>query len=186
MTGTRLITYEESLTLPESNFDEIVNGELRTMPPTSIEHQELIGALYLQFRSQLNRASSLVLQSYGQAIHFEPAFTYRVPDLAVFHRAGLLKKDRYYMISSPSLLVEVLSPSNRKGNLSELLADYENIGVPEVWLIEPDMQVLRVMKLRGTALFESASLREGHVSPAEFQHISIELQPLWDSLDIIH
>ena len=41
-TTTKLITYEESLTMPEAPYDEIVNGELRLMPPPSFKHQRLI------------------------------------------------------------------------------------------------------------------------------------------------
>jgi hypothetical protein len=41
-TPTRLITYEDSLTLPENRLEEIVHGESRIMPPADQEHNYLI------------------------------------------------------------------------------------------------------------------------------------------------
>lgn len=35
---TRLITYEDSLRMPENRFEEVVDGELITMPPASLGH----------------------------------------------------------------------------------------------------------------------------------------------------
>ncbi len=35
-TSTHLITYEESLTMPESNLDEVIDGELLIMPSGSL------------------------------------------------------------------------------------------------------------------------------------------------------
>ncbi len=183
MTGTRLISYEDSLTMPESTFEEIVNGELRIMPPPSFKHQKLISVLDRQFQFQLDDAATLVLQNYGQAIRFEPTFTYRLPDLAIFQTAGLLQKDGYYVISAPSLLVEVLSPSNRKGNVQELLSDYASIGTPEVWLIESEKRVLKALTLRDSVLRETRIVRAGSVSPIEHPHVSIDVQRLWDALD---
>jgi hypothetical protein len=44
-TRSRLITYEDSFLLPEDKCEEIVNGELRRMPPPSLRHARFIERL---------------------------------------------------------------------------------------------------------------------------------------------
>ena len=79
--SVRSITYEESLTMPEAVYEEIVNGELRAMPPPSLKHQELIHVLADTLNRQTDRRTVLILQNYGQGIRIKPRFTYRAPDL---------------------------------------------------------------------------------------------------------
>lgn len=39
---------------------------------------------------------------------------------------------------APVSVFEVLSPSNRKGNVAQLLTDYRDLGVPEVVFLQPE------------------------------------------------
>lgn len=40
-TSARLINYEDSLTMPENRFEEIVHGESRIMAPANQGHADL-------------------------------------------------------------------------------------------------------------------------------------------------
>jgi Uma2 family endonuclease len=77
------------------------------------------------------------------------------------------------------LIVECLSPANRKGSVRELLADYERIAVPEVWLL--DQKSPRFICYR----YESGALREWHalgrdiVTPLLLANVSVDLAELW-------
>ena len=42
-------------------------------------------------------------------------------------------RDDPYVWKAPQLLVECLSPANRKGSAQKLLDDYATIKAPEVW-----------------------------------------------------
>ena len=37
-------------------------------------------------------------------------------------------------------MAECLSPANRRGNVAELIRDYKSIGVPELWLFNPEQR----------------------------------------------
>jgi len=58
--------------------------------------------------------------------------------MVVSSKASQESDDPLYIWESPILVVECLSPANRKGDVAELIADYRNAGVPEVWLLKPE------------------------------------------------
>lgn len=51
-----------------------------------------------------------------------------------------------YLWEPPQLIVECLSPANRKRPADELLKDYGSIGVPEVWLPKPERSLCEVRR----------------------------------------
>lgn len=67
-TAAHLISFEESLTMPESNLEEVVDGQLLTMPPASKKNNGVIREL----EWQLDRIMS--------------------PDLYLTHGTGFLLK----------------------------------------------------------------------------------------------
>jgi Uma2 family endonuclease len=144
----KLITYEDSLTMPENRLEEIVHGESRIMPPPNQKHADLIEELSDILKAQLDRWEYGVM-SAGAGLGIERVpLTCRIPDLMVFRREAR-RRDRAknagndpYIWPVPELIVECLSLSNRKGSNQELLADYARIAVPEVWLLEPALPQL--------------------------------------------
>lgn len=92
-TPTKLISYEDSLRLPEDRFEEILHGESRIMPPPTKNHVFLIGALSLTLRRQLDLSTYCVIaEGAGLGIERDP-LTYRIPDLAVFRAEALRQGD---------------------------------------------------------------------------------------------
>jgi len=57
-----------------------------------------------------------------------------------------------YIWAVPDLLVECLSPPDRKGPIQELLADHASIAVPEVWLLDPTPPVFTSYRYESGAL----------------------------------
>ena len=51
---------------------------------------------------------------------------------------------------APDLAIEVLSPTNRPGEVLEKVADYLNAGTLLVWVIDPDRRQARVHRADGT------------------------------------
>ena len=183
-TTTKLITYEDSLTMSENRFEEIVHGESRIMPPPSKKHADLIAKLITVLLRQLDDSEYQVLsQGAGLGIERVP-LTYRVPDLMVF-RTEARRCDREaasndpYIWTPPDLLVECLSPSNRKGAVSELLADYERIAVPEVWLLDPAPPQFTSYLSDAGKLRNWATRNDGIVTPLLLPSVTIHLAELW-------
>jgi Uma2 family endonuclease len=173
-TITKPITFEESLLLPEDKCEEIIEGVSRHMPPASYNHALAIERIRDALRDSLPREQFVVLSSnFGQLIRRSP-LTYRVPDLAVYRKTGL--KAEHYVISVPELIIEVISPANRKGDLHELLKHYAEIGVPEVRFVALDRRELVRFRLESGAYREFARLTAGSV---DVLGVTIPLQEIW-------
>jgi Uma2 family endonuclease len=189
-TTTKLINYEDSLTMPENRFEEIVHGESRIMPPAIKSHVYLIRKLSKVLDRQLADSEYEVLsQSPGLGIERVP-LTYRIPDLMVF-RVESLRRDRAetakndpYIWTAPELLVECLSPSNRKGSIQELLADYARVAVPEVWLLDPKPPQLTAYRYESGALKQWLRTEGGHVTPRLLPNVSVDLSELWEAFGL--
>ncbi len=77
--------------------------------------------------------------------------TMRLPDVSFVSAARVKteERDKYYY-QAPDLAVEVISPSEKKKDIEEKLADYLRTGVQEVWQVYPDEQQVRVYTPAGT------------------------------------
>ena len=179
-TSTGLITYEASLAMPENKLEEIVRGESRVMPPPTRRHAFLIRRLGRVLEAQLDEKQFRVLIApHGLGISKEPVMHCRIPDLSVFSTSKLAQEtDPHYIWVVPELLVECLSPSNRKGDVAELLADYAGIGVPEVWLLFPELPRLRAYRLQNGELQEAEQAERGVVIPLRL-HVRVDVSDLW-------
>jgi Uma2 family endonuclease len=190
MTSTRLISYEDSLTMPENRLEEIVHGESRIMPPALKKHNYLVRKLSKVLEVQLDD-SEYEVHSQGNGLGIERIpLTYRIPDLMVF-RAESLRRDSAetagndpYIWTAPELIVECLSPSNRKGSIQELLADYARIAVPEVWLLDPKQPQFSSYRYDSGALNQRLTTECGTVSPVLLANVTVDLAELWEAFGL--
>lgn len=179
-TVSRLLTYEDWLRMPpvEDGTDEVVNGELRFMPPTHYPHAEIIQRVLTLLMSQIDQKQVSILGSnFGLMINRKP-LTCRSPDLALFHRETMVIEDGLYW-SAPDLVVEVISPSETRRRKEEKLADYATIGVPEAWLLSPEAQSVEVRLLTEGQLKTTAILIAGDLRPTRFPEVSISITDIW-------
>jgi Uma2 family endonuclease len=179
-TASRLITYEDTFLLPEDKLAEVVKGELRRMPPPSLRHARLIEKLASLLRGSPDAGRFEVLvTAFGQMIRKQP-LTYRIPDLGVYLREKLT--DEHYISVVPELLVEVISPASRKGSRDELIADYADLKVPELWLLQPDERKIHRMLFQSGGLVAAGIFSEGSIAPQRIPNLAIPLSELWDIL----
>jgi Uma2 family endonuclease len=179
-TLTRLLSYEEWLQLPpvEDGTDEVVNGELRFMPPTHYPHAEIIQRLLKRLSAQLPEEQVAILGSnFGLMIRREP-LTCRSPDLALYWRDKMVVQDGLYW-SAPDLIVEIISPSESKRRKEGKLADYAQIGAREAWLVSPEAQSVEIRRLKDTKLVIEKVVLDGTINPTGFPGVSIPVAELW-------
>jgi len=184
-TPTKLISYEDSLTMPENRLEEIVHGESRILPPVTVFHSYVIQALYESLLAQLDRREYYIhIAGSGLGIQRNP-LTYRIPDLAVYRTQALdesatgARPGDPYVWAVPELIVEWLPPSNRKGSVRELLADYARIAVPEVWLLDPKPQRFESHRFESGEIRPFETRQSGVVTPRLLPHVAVDLAELW-------
>jgi Uma2 family endonuclease len=178
-TTSKILTYEEWLALPEvEGVEEVVNGEIRKIPPNKWNHTRVVEALARQLRARLDpEATHVVTSVFGLVIRQEP-LALRVPDLAVF-QAGQIVEHEGYIHSAPELVVGVLSPANTRSERAQKLRDYESLGVPEVWVVSPEAQTVEVLLLQNGQLATTNLLREGRLTPTRFPEATVEISAIW-------
>jgi Uma2 family endonuclease len=179
-TTTRTVTYEEwlNMTVVEDAIEEVVNGEVRTMPPNKWKHAVIVENLSEALKAQVDRKAVRVVGSvFGLIIRKSP-LTSRVPDLAVFLKKNIVEQDGY-IHSAPELVVEVLSPANTRRNMAGKIKDYESFGVPELWIISPEAKTIEVVLLENDKLVTHRVLTRGQLTPVRFPGVTVDISSVW-------
>jgi len=178
----KVVSYEEWLHMPvaEDCIEEVVNGEIRIMPPNKWEaHSVVVDNLRRILGAQLDPKSVRVVDTVFGLVISEKPLTCRVPDLAVFRKENIVTRDGYVR-SAPELIVEVLSPANTRREKSEKLQDYERVCVPEVWVVSPEARTVEVLRLEENKMTTTSVLREGPLRPMHFPEAVVDIASIWE------
>jgi len=110
---------------------DYVDGEVQERNLGEQEHSDLQGQLLDLLRTQANK----VYVRANPEIRVQVAETrFRVPDICVRRRAVVSER----IIRQPPLLcIEILSPEDRVSRTREKIRDYLDMGVIEVWIVDP-------------------------------------------------
>jgi len=179
-TTTRTVTYEEwlNMTVVEDAIEEVVNGEVRILPPNKWKHALIVENVAHALHRQVNEPEVLVVTTqFGLIIRKQP-LTSRVPDLAMFVKENLVEQDGY-IHSAPELVVEILSPANTRAERAEKLRDYEELGIPEVWVLSPEARTFEVLQLMNGKLRTVRVLTQGQLSPQRFPDVAVDILSIW-------
>jgi Uma2 family endonuclease len=89
----------------------------------------------------------VVLTEAGFLLSRDPD-TVRGPDVAFVRadRFDAAEAGRAYFRGAPDLAVEILSPSNRPGDIHARVADYLAAGARLVWIIDPVREIVDVYR----------------------------------------
>jgi Uma2 family endonuclease len=145
------MTAEEFFALPdELPFAQLVDGEIVVAPAPSLGHDEVVRRLVVAHHMfALAHPTAAGHLGFGGGLAVSEHSGY-VPD-AFWAPVGpgLTPENRHRV--PPPLVVEVLSPSNRRFDLSRKWRDYLAAGVEEVWLVDPDASTVAVHRARAGA-----------------------------------
>ncbi len=142
-TTTGLMTFAEFEQMPDDGRRyELRNGEPIEVPPPIHEHFLIQHQLRELLQARMG-AAGLVETEWG--FRTLPEHEYRRADVAFLSRGRLKATPRKgYVAGAPELVAEVLSPSNRRGQISETRRLCLENGCREFWLIDPKRQTVTV------------------------------------------
>ena len=178
--NVKTVTYEEWLRMPEVSdaIEEVVNGEIRTMPPPKWIHSRIVRNLRRQIEAQVDeRAVIVAVEQFNLIIRRHP-LTSRVPNLAVFERSSIVE-EAGCIHSAPRLVAEVLSASDKPPEREQKLADYAALGVPEAWVVSPEARTVEVLYLEEGRLRRVQLLAEGILTPKHFPTVKVDIAAIW-------
>jgi len=141
-------TYEDYLRLPEDgNRYEVIRGFLYVSPAPLPKHQFPVGKLIRYFDVFVSDAGlGTVLPAPLDVVLPKGIASPVQPDVAIFRKGNEPSPDRPFE-GVPDLLVEVLSSGTRRRDQTLKLGAYEEAGVPEYWLVDPDARTVVVLVL---------------------------------------
>ena len=130
------------------NEYEIIGGEKFMAPAANLNHSGIIGRLCFCFSNYFLKHKSGYVFSDDVDVHFPDGSIYK-PDLVVVLKSNeKILANRKAIFGAPDLVVEVLSPSTRKKDLTVKKDTYEAQGVREYWIIDPRAKSVSVFLLR--------------------------------------
>lgn len=139
-TEVRNVTFEEFLAqCDEDTWAEWVNGEIIMMTPASNRHQNLSDFLLVLMRSFVERHHLGIVRSAPFLMRLSED-TAREPDILFVANEHLDRLKETYLDGPADLVVEIVSPESRLRDRGEKFAEYEMAGIPEYWLIDPDLK----------------------------------------------
>jgi Uma2 family endonuclease len=164
---------------------ELFNGELIEMPPESGINVEISTFLLIQFALLLNyrrvRGHGLELEVRGEPRN-------RYPDLTIIreeHIQQLAKRNTIRLSMLPPLLViEVVSPGElqRDRDFIAKRIQYQNCGIPEYWIIDPETRTILVLELTDQTYTEIGNFSGDDlvVSP-QFSQLNLKVAQIFDA-----
>lgn len=183
-TTKRTLTFDQYLSYDDGTDDryELIDGELVTLPPESELNNSIVSYLFLQLvnigvpfrlvKLHVCEVQVPVLQG-GDAQN-------RYPDLVVLRKEHLqmTQKRLSILLDMPPLrmVVEVVSPrrSNWERDYDRKRAQYEKVGTPEYWIINPELRHIVVLQLAG----------ETYIELGTFQNKTQILSPTFPALQL--
>jgi Uma2 family endonuclease len=143
------LTYADYLSLPEMKARySIIDGELVMDGAPTPDHQTVLQELFVKLDSLMRalRLGRVFLAPLDVVIRRDPLRT-RQPDLMFISNARRYIIGRQVIESGPDLVIEILSPSNIRRELTAKLQDYQSIGVREAWVVSPQGHTVEVLQL---------------------------------------
>ena len=154
-------TYNEYAALPDDGQRyEIVNGVLLMPPPSpSGPHQDAIGMIFYYLLTHVKLAGLGLVRLAPFDVLLTPKDIFQ-PDILVVLNAHLGRVTDKKVIGAPDLVVEVASPGTATFDRLTKYDVYARVGVPEYWIVKPDVQTVEVLVLDGQT-YRSLGIFEG-------------------------
>jgi Uma2 family endonuclease len=148
MPAIEKFTYEDYAAMPNTGKRyQLVEGELIVSPSPTVRHQivmmRIANALYNHVEAK--RAGLLLAGPVDAILSDEDVY---VPDIVFVSKARKKIIAPEGFRGAPDLCVEVLSPSNRRLDVKTKRANYAKFGVPELWIVDPDEDNIRLFRLQ--------------------------------------
>jgi Uma2 family endonuclease len=185
-------TYADYMTWLDGQARELIHGIIKNMSPAP----RLVHA-----RVKTNILSNLdyfIKKNKGNCEVFTSPFDVRFPkqgesaddkidtvvqpDICVV--CDLSKLDERGCCGAPDMIVEILSPSTLKRDITEKFALYEEYGVKEYWIVHPNDRVIDVYLMQKDGKYDAGTTYEwaGHVPVSIFDNHPIALEAIFGKL----
>ena len=182
-------TYADYLTWMDNKTRELIHGFIKMMSAPRLGHARVVKNIY-------RHLDFIVVRNKGKCEVFFAPFDVRFPrngetaydkidtvvqpDICVV--CDLSKLDERGCCGAPDMVVEVLSPTTNKKDVTEKFALYEESGVKEYWIVHPKEKAVHVFLLQDDEKYNDGTLYEleGKVPVSIFDNYLIDLDDIFE------
>jgi Uma2 family endonuclease len=180
-------TYADYLTWRLEEIVELIKGKLYIMSPAPASYHQKIsgkifGEMYTYFK---NHPCNLFSAPFDVRLIKEKKennniYTVVQPDICVI--CDDEKIDEKGCIGSPDLIVEIVSPSSIKKDYAEKYDLYQENGVKEYWIINPDAFTLHQYFLNEKNVYEEKEIfiKKGTLTSFVFPELTIDIPTIFN------
>jgi Uma2 family endonuclease len=149
------------LTDDTNRLVEFTDGYLEVLPMQTDYHQSILQYLFLQFVE--------FVRPRGGKVHFaalrlriRPGM-FRDPDLLLLLDAKDPRRENRFWLGA-DLVLEVVSPDKPERDLVTKRGDYAEAGIPDYWIVNPDTEMVTVLRLQGGVYVEHGVFGRGEAA----------------------
>lgn len=164
------MSYDEFLHWPgDHHHVEWVNGRMLFMSPVTESHENIRRFLYslINLFAEAHRLGRVYSEPFQMKTG--PDLPGRAPDVFFVANEHLGQVRRLYVEGPADLVIEIISPGSRATDRGDKFYEYEQGGVPEYWLLDPERQqaefylrgddgIYRMVPLDGEGVYRSKVL----------------------------
>jgi Uma2 family endonuclease len=158
--GNGPITFEQFLEMADpKRWIELVDGMLMEKPMVQYEHEKLEVWIVTVLNGYVKNLGLGVVLGSRSAVRIN-AFGARLPDIFFVRKDREGSIERLATMTAPDLVIEIVSPNDRRSHLVALEADYRSLGVQEILFIDQQRKNIRLLRKRGDD-YDVAYLADG-------------------------
>lgn len=142
-------TYADYLTWQFAERVELIRGKIFKMSPApNVRHQRISRIISLDIGACLSgKSCEMFTAPFDVRLPLPPKKvkgnkidTVVQPDIVVI--CDPAKLDEQGCIGAPDIVIEILSPGNTRREMKDKLELYQNAGVPEYWVVDPEHEFI--------------------------------------------
>lgn len=182
-------SYADYLTWPEDERWEIIDGIAYMQAAPSPIHQEILVGLLTQFHNYLAGkpckvypAPFCVKLMNEDAKNPEDINKIVEPDITIV--CDKSKIDGKGCNGAPDMIVEILSPSSIKMDRFIKFNKYEQAGVREYWIVEPEGKLVSVFALQNDRRYGRPEIytEDDKIKVSMFPDLNVDLKPIFEGI----
>ena len=142
--GGKGYTIADIEALPDGERAELIDGEMFMMEVPSWTHQELLVKLLFEIELYIRKSKKkckVLPAPFGVYIKNDN-HNFVEPDISVI--CDKKKQDEKGCIGAPDWIIEIVSPSSKKMDYVRKASLYQEAGVREYWIVDPEKKSVTV------------------------------------------
>ena len=134
----QIYTTDDIYALPDGERAELIDGQIYYMAPPRRKHQELVSRFTQKISNYIDskKGECKIYPAPFAVFLYKDNKTYVEPDISVICDKN--KLDDKGCNGAPDWIIEIVSPSSRQMDYYTKLFRYQNAGVREYWIVDPD------------------------------------------------